>query len=119
MKSESAFFAIIFIIGALILTGCDKNDAAPDLDTISYIIVNNSSFEPTVEIAFTNENGGNTDLNDPSLPWEVSFKPGFDTPQVLVLNALCDCDMTALILVNGKVVGQGKGSNIDLDYTYQ
>ena len=118
MRSAS-ILSMICIVGALILNGCGKNDPEPDADTISYVVINNSNFEPMVEIAFTNENGGTTDVNDPPLPWEVSFQPGFDKPQVLGLDALCDCDMTARILVNGVVVDQGTGSAIELEYTYQ
>jgi hypothetical protein len=103
----------------LSLVCCNKEDAVPEVDIISYKIVNNSDLKPTVLIDYTDEKGNNTDVNNPTLPWKVSFKPNFNKPQLLELNASCDCEMTAQILLNGKVVNDSTGYGISINYYHQ
>lgn len=103
----------------LILECCTKEDAKPEVVIIGYKIVNNSGAEPTVLIDYTDENGNITKANNPSLPWEISFKPNFTEPQLLELNASCDCEMTAQILLNGKVVNDSTNYGISINYYYQ
>ena len=110
---------IIFTAGMLSLVCCGKEDVESEADSIRYTIVNNSDFEPTVMIEYTDENGTDMNVTNPTLPWEVNFRPNFTKPQLLQLNASCDCEMTARILHNGIVVNDSTGSSISIDYTYQ
>jgi hypothetical protein len=119
MNVKLYFLFIVFVAGLLSLVCCSKQDAEPEADIISYKIVNNSDLEPTVLIDYTDENGNVTKVNNPALPWEISFKPNFTEPQLLELNASCDCDMTAQILLNGKVVNDSTNYGISINYYYQ
>ena len=119
MNAKLYLLFTIFVAGMLSLVCCSKEDAEPEVDIISYKIVNNSDLEPTVLIEYTDENGTYTNVNNPTLPWEVSFKPNFTKPQLLKLNASCDCEMTAQILHNGKVVNDSTNYRISIDYSYQ
>ena len=112
--------ALALLIGGLLtLAGCSKDDSSPEPDTIGYKIVNNSINVPTVLIEYTDENGINTMVSTSALPWEVNFEPNFTKPQVLKLDASCDCEMTAQILLNGTVVIDSTHSILTIEYTYQ
>lgn len=69
------------------------------------------------DIEYTGADGLDVDLNNETLPWEVSFASNFDGVELLNVNAACECKMTAEILINGTVVDSESGFAIIMVYT--
>lgn len=118
LRLNSIILSIAFI--ALILGGCKKNDDPmadyPKTVTIKYEVTSTIS-SATADITVTNETGGDSELDEQSMPFTKTITKKVEFAEIvsLVASSYEASDLTLKIYVNNSMVENKKFESTSLN----